>query len=32
MGKHADAIIETTLDLDNLSDSRMLIDLLRLQP
>jgi aconitate decarboxylase len=32
MGKHADAIIETTLNLDNLSDSRMLIDLLRLQP
>ena len=32
MGKHADAIIEATLDLDNLSDSRMLIDLLRLQP
>ncbi len=30
-GKHADAIIETSLDLDNLSDSRMLIDLLRLQ-
>src|ERR1700733_13732266 len=32
MGKHADAIIEATLDLDNLSDSRVLIDLLRLQP
>src|ERR1700728_5430287 len=32
MGKHADAIVEATLDLDNLSDSRVLIDLLRLQP
>ncbi len=32
MGKQVDAIIGMTLDLDNLPDSRVLIDLLRLQP
>ncbi|HJY16132.1 MAG TPA: hypothetical protein VJ353_00760, partial [Xanthobacteraceae bacterium] len=32
MGKRVDAIIEATLELDKLSDSRVLIDLLRLQP
>jgi aconitate decarboxylase len=32
MGNQVDAIIGMTLDLDNLPDSRVLIDLLRLQP
>jgi aconitate decarboxylase len=32
MGKQADAIIAATLDLENLADSRMLIDLLRPRP
>ncbi len=32
MGKQADAIVATVMDLDNLPDSRALIDLLRLQP
>jgi aconitate decarboxylase len=32
MGKQADAIIAMTLQLDDLPDSRALIDLLRLQP
>ena len=32
MGTQTDAIVETILDLDNLPDSRALIDLLQLQP
>ena len=32
MGKQADAIVATVMELDNLPDSRALIDLLRLQP